>query len=414
MTTITLTEDQENAIKQFTGFMANDAEKVFVISGYSGTGKSTLISHLMDRLPNIIKTLKLVNPSFREYALHLTATTNKAAENFSNITGHEVKTIQSHLGLVVQTDYKTREQRLVPRRFQQQTQQLLFIDEASYVDHELMGWITKTVDASKIVFIGDPAQLIQFKAKNALVFSMGYPEAKLEKVVRQAEHNPIVELSTKFRNTVNTGEFFSFTPDKNHIQYLNRDDFNKSIEKEFIRPDWQSKDSKVLAWTNKCVVEYNKMIGGFCNGRSHFEEGDYAVCNQYFHSEKGGIKTDAAVLITSKSAGTVKNGVPGHFYTLDGYITAFCPDNHEDKKALEKKAKAAGDIALMDEIDSKWIDLRAMYACTINKSQGSTYERVFIDLDDIKKCNSGNQIARMLYVAVSRAKHQVFFTGDLV
>lgn len=61
-----------------------------------------------------------------------------------------------------------------------------------------------------------------------------------------------------------------------------------------------------------------------------------------------------------------------------------------------------------------WIDLRAAYACTINKAQGSTYDKVFIDLDDIKKCNSGNQIARMLYVGVSRARLIVYLCGDLI
>ena len=41
------------------------------------------------------------------------------------------------------------------------------------------------------------------------------------------------------------------------------------------------------------------------------------------------------------------------------------------------------------------------------------YDRVFIDLDDISKCNNGDTLARMLYVAVSRARHQVFLTGDI-
>ena len=51
---------------------------------------------------------------------------------------------------------------------------------------------------------------------------------------------------------------------------------------------------------------------------------------------------------------------------------------------------------------------------TTNKAQGSTFDRVFVDLDDIRRCNSGDQIARMLYVGVSRARTQVFLTGDLV
>ena len=65
-------------------------------------------------------------------------------------------------------------------------------------------------------------------------------------------------------------------------------------------------------------------------------------------------------------------------------------------------------------IERTWIDLRAAYAQTVDKSQGSTYDKVFIDLDDISHCTSGARIARMLYVAVSRARHQVIFTGDLV
>ena len=40
--------------------------------------------------------------------------------------------------------------------------------------------------------------------------------------------------------------------------------------------------------------------------------------------------------------------------------------------------------------------------------------RVFIDLDDMKKCYQTNTLARLLYVGVSRARHQVFLTGDLV
>jgi hypothetical protein len=39
---------------------------------------------------------------------------------------------------------------------------------------------------------------------------------------------------------------------------------------------------------------------------------------------------------------------------------------------------------------------------------------VFIDLSNIKTCTSGDQIARMMYVGVSRATTEVILTGDLV
>ena len=62
-----------------------------------------------------------------------------------------------------------------------------------------------------------------------------------------------------------------------------------------------------------------------------------------------------------------------------------------------------------------WADLRPTFASTVNKAQGSTYDKVFIDLSDFKPMVHKDpiQLARLLYVAMSRAKYQVIFTGDL-
>lgn len=426
MTEITLaggkpaTEGQQKAVQDFIGFMASD-DPVFVIQGYSGTGKSTLIEHLIKEMPSIQKTIKLIKPSAPTYELELTATTNKAADNFHQITGQEVNTIQSYLGLTVQTDYQTRETKLVLRKYVEKHYKVLFIDEASYIDPPLLTWIFKLMKNSKIIFIGDPAQLTPVKSRGTPVFDAPFPRAHLTEVVRAKLPNgevgklhPITELATKLRNTVNTGEFFKFTPDGFHIRHLPREEFNQEILKEFTRPDWKSNDSKVLAWTNRRVIDYNTAIRNHVKGVSNFQVGDYAVCNKYFTQNKMNIKTDATVLITNISEPTTQYGVPGKFYTLDGRIAAFCPDRLEDKIERIKRAKEFEDYQILEDIDTSWIDIRAMYACTINKSQGSTYDKVFIDLDDIKGCNSGDQIARMLYVGTSRARHHVYFTGDLV
>lgn len=90
----------------------------------------------------------------------------------------------------------------------------------------------------------------------------------------------------------------------------------------------------------------------------------------------------------------------------------FVPDSWKEVKKkilMWRELQEYNLIAMAD----KWADLRAMYACTVNKSQGSTFDRVFIDLSDIAKCNNGNTIARMLYVAVTRARHEVILTGDI-
>ncbi len=410
---ITLTEDQQNALESFHNFLMDPIETVFVLRGYSGCGKSTLVRTLLDRMPAFNKTARLINPDHKEYEVALTATTNKAAENLGSITGQGAITIHSFLGLRVQTDYRTNTTTLVPRTQDQKENYLLFIDEASYVDKQLLGFIFKMTRNCKVVFIGDPAQLTPVKATSTPVFDANFSGAALTTVVRQAEGNPIVDLSTKFRHTVNTGEFFSFTPDGHHVPYLERDAFNEAIKQEFTRPDWRYQDSKILAWTNKCVIGYNHFVRNHVKGDPDFQVDDYAVCNSFVTVGRSSIKTDQMVQINAIEADSERYGVSGNMMCIDG-IWLFHPKSLPEWNAGIKRMRSIDNFGAVSEMESQWIDLRAAYACTINKAQGSTFDRVFVDLDDIRRCNSGDQIARMLYVGVSRARTQVFLTGDLV
>lgn len=414
MTDITLSPDQKAALLAFNQFLVRPEEQVFVLSGYSGTGKSTLISYLLQQLPAFMKTWKLLNPNRNEYQVQLTATTNKAAETLQHISGLSVATIHSFLGLRVNTDYKTGETTLTPKSQEVQTNYILFIDEASYIDGPLLDYIFKLTADCKIVFMGDPAQLTPVKCTTTPVFSAGFTGAHLTQVMRQAEGNPITTLATQFRHTVNTGEWKPFKPDGHHVVHLPRPEFNKIMLADFSRPDWKYRDSKFLAWTNKRVIEYNQHIREKVKGDPHFQEGDYAVCNSFVTSGKASLKTDQLVHITRISEDTERFEVPGNYFLLDDKIELFMPKSLAARNLREKQAKALEERHVQREIDSSWIDLRAAYAQTINKAQGSTYDSVFIDLDDIRRCNSGNQIARMMYVGVSRARQHVYMTGDLV
>lgn len=411
---ITLTEDQQKALDAFQVFLLNPLEHVFVLSGYSGCGKSTLVRTLLDRLPAFMKTVKLINPTQKDYEVVLTATTNKAAENLAHITGASASTIHSFLQLRVETNYATGVTKLIPRNLSHSVENhIVFIDEASYVDKDLLSHIFRVIKKSKVVFVGDPAQLTPVKSTGTPVFDANFGGAALTQVVRQAEGNPIVDLSTKFRTTVNTGEFFQFKPDGHHIQYMDRDKFSQEILNEFTRPDWKYRDSKILGWTNKCVIGFNQFVRSNAKGSPDFEAGDYAICNSYIQLGKSSIKTDQMVEITSISQPEIVCGVTGKYVKLDNREEVFMPLSREEVMGRIKQAKAEGDHSLVARIETTWIDLRAAYACTINKSQGSTFDKVFIDLDDVSRCNSGDQIARMLYVAVSRARSHVYLTGDL-
>lgn len=415
MSELTLTEGQQDAYEAFCRFINDPNQTFFVIEGYSGTGKSTLVHTLLDRLPKLLKTLKLIDPSrTKRWDVQLTATTNKAAEAFSQITGHDVRTIHSALGLRVHKNFSTGKTKLVRKpNVETITDTILFIDEASYMDRQLLQLSKDSVEDCKIVLIGDPAQLLTVGSNSAPAFQSGFDTARLTKVVRQAEGNPIIDLATSFRHTVNTGEWQTFIPDGHHIQVLPRPEFEQAIVKEFDDPSWTYSRSKVLAWTNKCVITYNHGIRDIVKGSPGFQVGDYAVCNHFVAGKRASIKTDQLVHITGIGPKEDRYDVPGRQFTLDHVFQAFMPDSLDDKKALIKRATKEEDYAILQKVD-KWIDLRAAYACTINKSQGSTYDKVFIDLDDIKKCNNGNQIARMLYVGISRARHTVYLCGDLV
>ena len=74
-----LTKDQQEAFNSIFQFIADPDEHVFVLEGYAGTGKSYLVSKVLENIPKYFATQKLINPEYEEMCVELTATTNKAA-----------------------------------------------------------------------------------------------------------------------------------------------------------------------------------------------------------------------------------------------------------------------------------------------------------------------------------------------
>lgn len=409
---ITLSPGQSAALSAFMSFLLDPDQPVFVLAGYAGTGKSTLVKHLLDSIPNIMKTIHMVNPKFMNMSVEVTATTNKAADVLGRMTGYPVTTIHSFLGLSVHKDYTTGQTTLVDRQRKEFHNTLVFIDEASFIDSKLLETICIKLMKCKIVFIGDPAQLTPVKATHTPVFNAKFPTASLTEVMRQAAGNPIIALATKFRETVNTGKFFQFTPDNAAIKWLNTEDFKAEVDKEFLDPTWHYNRSKILAWTNKRVQQYNQYVAEQVKTTAEFQEGDFCVNNQHISIGNFRLATDEIVFISRLLGKTTMHGITGTNVEVNHQVTVFVPDSWKEVKKkilMWRELQEYNLIAMAD----KWADLRAMYACTVNKSQGSTFDRVFIDLSDIAKCNNGNTIARMLYVAVTRARHEVILTGDI-
>lgn len=367
----------------------------------------------MKNLDSFMKMAELLNPNAPTYEVALTATTNKAAEVFSQMTGMEVTTIHTYLELYVWKDFKTGQSTLKFRQGDPKFCKLLIIDEASMIDPPLLKLIFERTENCKIVFIGDPAQILPINCGYAPVFTAGYPTATMDEVLRQAEGSPIISAATNFRNTVNSGIWVPFKPDGDAIQVVDRDLFYELIVDEFTRPDWKFRDSKVLAWTNACVISYNHAINDKVSGTAEISVGDYVVNNKMVTNGTTKISTDQQVYVTKIEEEVVEFGVHGRVVELDHKHSFFFPDSLEAKAARIKQAKAHDEYTTLKHIDERWIDLRSAFAQTYNKSQGSTYDKVFIDLDDLNKCHNANAVARYLYVGFSRARHRVYATGEI-
>ena len=410
---ITLSPQQEQAKQEFMSFLSDDSCNDFVLEGFAGTGKSTLVSILLDESPKMLAAIQLITQNHIDWEIICSATTNKAAEVFQTMSGKEVKTVHKTLGLRLQKDYKNNTTKTIEiDKAYKIRNTLLFIDEASYLDTDLIQIIKKKCVSCKIVYIGDPAQLAPVGRSVAPIFSLGFRTASLTSIMRQEEGNPIIEMSARCRDVVNGHGWFQMQPDNNHLVYLDRHQFDAKILEEFAKPDRREDSLKVLAYTNRTVIDYNKKIRSSIFGLGDLQVGDYAVVNKAISNKHCKLTTDTEVCITH-AISYKSMGVSGREITMNGSQQAFLPDNLEDKKARLKQARKAEDWRVVKIIEEEWIDLRSAFACTINKSQGSTYDRVFIDLDDVAKCRSGNQMARLMYVAVSRARYNVYFTGNL-
>ena len=414
----TLTKDQENAFNVVYGFLMSH-DTAMVLKGYSGTGKSTWIKELVNRLPEMQRMVKLIDPNFKPMELVVTATTNKAADNLKSIlAGTKVSTIYSKLGVRLKVDAMTGEEKLDFSEAGYLFCNLLLIDEASMLQQEMKDYITSSCkNHSKVIFIGDPDQLIAKEPSN--VFTSQYTEAVLSEIVRNGS-NPISEIGQQLRESVHTGVFKKIKLDGKHLIRVDGTTFNQLIEEEFANPNWKYRDSKILAKTNKRVTTFNSHLWNKTKKRNHFSTGDYVVNNSFLPQYKNytSIKTDAVVKIHDS-----RESINGMDYSISSYHGGirhvFVPNDFKLKEQMLSVYRAEENMLKVTEVMNTWADLRPMYSSTVHKAQGSTFNKVFIDLNDLKRYfnfyhfNDRSMFARLMYVATTRAREQVIFTGDL-
>lgn len=414
---ITLSSDQKIAVDTFLEFMKDDSQHEMVLAGHSGSGKSTITHYMMQALDkaNEIESLITRQPVLFS-PKYFTATTNKASKVLSDMLNYPTQTIHSFLHLKVKNDFKTGKTVLIENKkqpFYIVNDALVLIDEASMIDEELLAVIRKKLKKCKVVFIGDPYQLPPVMSDTCPVFDTVKNQVHLSTIHRQAENSPIISLGELFRQSVITGDTVKISATEPSIYYAKGSEFQQMMDDSFSANKYNAGHSKVLAWSNQRVHQYNDYIRELLGNTGPYVVGEYLITNKpILQGASIVFPTDSVVQITNISGGKQVDLLGWHV-ELNGHVNAFIPKNKWEVSTLVKQYSKNKDWHNYFETQEIFADLRPIHASTIHKAQGSTHNTVFIDLSDIGKNSDKNEVARLLYVAATRASEQVVFSGSL-
>lgn len=470
-----LNDQQKSALYELEKFIEDYGTEI-TLSGYAGTGKSTIIGIFSKWLNNRIGRGNIVYTAPTHRANVITKQNNPNAN---------VYTLSALFGFTPDTDIAMEQGSLDLREleFRSKNQvkyepgQLIIIDEASMVQDGLYEYIQKIVakDGVSVIYVGDSAQLRPVKSDHiSKVFtSDGVPQITLTKVERTGD-NPILKEATRLRR----GEGLSYQTDINDkgqgVLYTSNDTVINENLKQIISSEEFNADPlhfRVITATNAAAATYNSKIRSLRYGKfaKPFVKGDilmgysnklrkpdgsYRLINSMdyivqnvrdttvkFKTDKGDIEFKAFKLSIRPIGNTI----------MDDFHITVIDKNEPDSKLFEiveykDRLWRMAKEAKQDKQISKYRDLVQMafnidnelnitknlednqgrlkirkaidygYAQTVWKSQGSTYSKVLILSNEIDTFGYGKDVMQLRnelrYVAVSRAKNFVIINSE--
>lgn len=416
-----LNQGQRDVADAFFQFLFSD-DKEMGISGPGGVGKTFLMGHLIDEImPRYYETCKLMGIEPQFDSVEMTATTNKAADALSEATLRPTSTIHSFLGLKVMDDFATGESKLVKTNsWKVHERVILFIDECSMTDTPLDNMIQEGTHNCKIVWVGDHCQLAPIKEALSPIYRRGIPFYELTEPMRTGIPE-LQALNQQLRTSVETGVFLPIKIVPGIIDHLNDITMPQELARVFAG---QTHSSRILAYANRRVIEFNNHIRGIRQLPDEFTEGELVVSNTAFHAKTRMISVEEEIEIRSQAANTERVFI-GDGAELEVRRTSIAdkhgaifkdvlfPVDRDHYDALLKYYKSRKAWAMFYKLKNEFPDFRPRDAATTHKAQGSTYDSVFVDLGNISSCHQPNQAARLLYVALSRPRYKIFLYGDL-
>ena len=193
-----LTFDQHQAFDAFSSWLENDdLDHPFVLSGYAGSGKTFLSMRLLREVESKGLCWTVVAPTHKAVGvLRQTMGTGGIRPTWYPSTIHRLLRLKlkrkGDIEICEQTDQTSNSLEELG---------LVLIDEASMIDSTLLGIVLQCAHPFKtrLVFVGDPAQLPPIGESLSPVFSMKRSSnAQLNEVVRH--QGPVLQLASRLRD----------------------------------------------------------------------------------------------------------------------------------------------------------------------------------------------------------------------
>lgn len=442
------TGGQREACRQLVSFLYDpDPRSAFVLKGYAGTGKTSLVSALIKTLPQLgVKTVLL-------------APTGRAAKVLSNYSGK--KTLTIHKKIYLTESDNTGLMRCVRVR-NKHAYTLFIVDEASMIGEnagvmqrslldDLLDYVIEG-NHCRILLIGDSAQLPPVGSPVSPALDCEYLSSisglkvfscELTEVVRQENVSGILKNATIVRRLIDTREQNPEHPvfdlSKNDVCRVDGADLEDLINREYSETGLEN--VVLVCKTNKRANIFNQEIRWRILYReSELNTGDFlmVVKNNYFWLEEdspmGFIANGDIVEIQRLRKFEELYGF--HFAEATLRFVDY-PDNPEveckilldtltsDSPSLtEEESRRLFEEIMLDYADLpnrkdrlksvknnpyfNALQVKFSYCLTCHKTQGGQWESVFVDQGYLQDDVVDREYLRWLYTALTRASRKIY------
>jgi hypothetical protein len=281
------TDEQQNVIKEVIKFIANKEQKFFGVFGSAGTGKTTIIIKLIYFLiqNNLINKAGVFAPTHKALNILKVKFTESSTEKIDDyeeqklsfLTIHQLLNFVPEVTMEGTLDFVKIKRSKIIKEYE-----VIIFDECSMIAKNLINIIFSEVvslNKIKIIFCGDPSQLPPVHEKKGIIFDKIDNKIVLNKAVR-CQNEFMISLWDEIRNWTDTPKLKQFVGKLNIFFYNNR----KKFSDKCVDNMKNNKCDIVLAWTNNCVDEYNRIIREVLvtDIKKKFAEGDIIIVNNFY------------------------------------------------------------------------------------------------------------------------------------